>query len=196
MEQSLAKCIKCGADKVEAEECPNCGVIYAKAEKIFFDNIKNEVREKENERLAKEKENRVKDSAKTEEQEVRVEKEKVDAEERRYSRKTTVSTILAFALLIFFVSGGIGYVIQGIGYVIQKRTLGIAISAIKEEMNNPASFELIKADEVQLGDGQTSVMVYYRGENAFGATIKNEAIVFLQDGKITHIVTPNGSIEY
>jgi len=40
MEQLFKKCIKCGADKVNADECPFCGVIYAKAEKAFYDNLK------------------------------------------------------------------------------------------------------------------------------------------------------------
>jgi len=47
MASDLTKCIKCGADKVNAEECPSCGVIYAKAEKVFYEKIKEEIRQEE-----------------------------------------------------------------------------------------------------------------------------------------------------
>ena len=43
MVRSLTKCINCGIDKVGHEICPLCGVAYARAEKVFFEELKEEL---------------------------------------------------------------------------------------------------------------------------------------------------------
>ena len=49
---SFTKCINCGADKVGIELCPLCGVLYAKAEKVYFEKLKEELRKEGYEQLA------------------------------------------------------------------------------------------------------------------------------------------------
>ena len=52
MSLSLNKCINCGADKVGLELCPLCGVAYAKAEKVLFERLKEDLRKDGFENLA------------------------------------------------------------------------------------------------------------------------------------------------
>ena len=52
MVRSLNKCINCGIDKVGHELCPLCGVSYARAEKVFFEELKEELRKEGHENLA------------------------------------------------------------------------------------------------------------------------------------------------
>jgi ribosomal protein L32 len=52
MIQSLTKCINCGIDKVGHELCPLCGVSYARAEKVFFEELKEELKKEGHENLA------------------------------------------------------------------------------------------------------------------------------------------------
>jgi hypothetical protein len=52
MLRSFTKCINCGADKVGLELCPLCGVLYAKAEKVYFEKLKEELRKEGYEKLA------------------------------------------------------------------------------------------------------------------------------------------------
>lgn len=53
MDRNLSKCIKCGVDKVDADDCPSCGVIYATAERDFFENLREKIRNEEVERPIK-----------------------------------------------------------------------------------------------------------------------------------------------
>ena len=52
MARSLTKCINCGIDKVGHEICPLCGVAYARAEKVFFEDLKEEFKKEGHENLA------------------------------------------------------------------------------------------------------------------------------------------------
>lgn len=61
MLRSLTKCINCGADKAGFELCPFCGVAYAKAEKAFFEKLKEELRKEGYEHLAADRQPRKED---------------------------------------------------------------------------------------------------------------------------------------
>ncbi len=40
--QHFSKCVKCGAEKSETTDCPACGVIYERAERLFLERLRKE----------------------------------------------------------------------------------------------------------------------------------------------------------